>query len=360
MSKKKWSKELVVASIQKIHKAGGKLNSGYLQLSPRYRKLYLASCVYFGNWRKAIEASWITYRQIQVDLSIKRERLFIAGKRRVILAIQKRHSCGRPLNSNYMQIKCRKLYWNACQYFGTWGKAVEAAGFDYGSIRRRKAFHSWGKKAVLEDIQQRKLNSLSLNCSILKREDRALYGAGRRYFRNWKNALRVAGVKIPILKGGPARTWTKDRVIAEILLRSEQELALNVGAVTKDYSSLISAACKLFGNWGKAIESSGLRYDGIRKVKSWTPRKVIRSIRDLEKSGIRLSSKSVQLSRGGLFQAAIIHFHSWSEAVEASGIDYRKHALSWSTKAWVRNLQPADMSGIKKRVRQFSSQRRRE
>jgi hypothetical protein len=69
-------------------------------------------------------------------------------------------------------------------------------------------------------------------------------------------------------------------------------------------------------------------------------------IRDLEKQGIRLSSKEVQNTHCWLFSAAVKIFGCWSQSVEAAGINYRKHYRNWSTKAWLRTLGDDEVATI--------------
>ncbi len=354
MLKKKWSREIVVVSIQKIYESGGKLNSNYAQR--HRRKLYLAACVYMGSWREAIEAAGIPYNQVKVL-----ERPCPKwGKEKILLQIQALHRAGRPVNSNYVQLhgtRTKRLYHSAVKYFGGWKQAVEAAGLDYSEIRLR-TFRCWSKTAIAKVIQERSRQGLTL---AIYREDRGLYHAAKRYLGSWKKALRFAGID-PRTIPDPRRMWTKDRVREEILALHKKDIPLNHAALKKSgHVNLMSAACVLFGSWRKAIRFSGLRYADVKKIRIrwWTQKRVIYMIKRLEKAKISLSSKAVQRSHGGLFAAALSHFGSWSQAVETAGYDYALHSKVWSSKAWVRKLTTDDLGKIDRQSLEMSKIRER-
>ena len=357
MPRKKWNRELVVAFIQDIHRSGGKLNSNYAQ---QYRRaLYLAACVYCGGWRQAVKAAGIPYDQVKI---LKRS-CPKWSKDKIINEIRKLHRSGQPINSNYVQLQNRKtqqLYHSAVKYFGGWKQGLEAAGFDYSRVRLR-TFRSWSKKAIARSIQDRLNRGLSLNSMKVIEEDYGLYLATKRHIGSWKKALRVAGVN-PSSISDPRITWTKERVRREILALYGRGLPLNMASIKKTGCvSLCSAACKLFGSWRKAIRSAGLCYAEIKKIRIrwWTSKRVVWMIRRLERAGVRLGSKAVQQSRGGLFGAAILHFGSWSQAVEAAGYDYALHSRVWSSKAFVRKLTAGNLKEIDRQSLKMSKIRGR-
>lgn len=351
---RRWSKEIVIASIQQTRNRGGKLNSNHIQ--KHRRKLYLAAYKWFGGWKQAVESAGIRYEEVRIDPSWRR-RQRVWSESKIVAVVKKRQNSGIPINSNFIQLHCQALYGAANKCFGGWRQAVEAAGFDYAVVRKVRSFRSWSKTKVAQAIQERNRMGLSINYMVVDHEDPGLRSAAIRNFgkRGWAKALRFAGFD-PSQLPDPRRIWSKDRVEAEILSRHKQGLPLNTGSMTGTLLVLTSAACKLFGNWRRAIRSAGLSYAEVRRGRKnwWTPKRVIRQIVRLEKAGVRLSSKSIRISRAGLFQAAIKHFGSWSQAVDASGIDYRQHCRIWSTKAWVRKLDSTDIKKINRRVSQLA------
>lgn len=282
------------------------------------------------------------------------------SKRVITTTIQELHKAGERLNSNHAQTKRQALYGAAIKYFGSWGKAVKAAGFDYAKIRVVK-HRSWSKEKILRAVRRRKRLHLSLNASIVEREDRGLYWAARRHFgrRGWRKVLRRIGVDPRRID--PRRIWTKARFRKRIRELKRAGVPLYTYYLQKHgYGHLIGAGCKLFGTWGKALEAAGLNYERIRRIRMnwWNQRRVIAGIRRLKKRRVRLSSKATSLSHGALFRAAVVYFGSWAQAVTAAGIDYRRHCKTWSYKAWLRTLTPKKVKSVERRAERLARKMR--
>lgn len=261
-----------------------------------------------------------------------------------------------------MQTRFQALYQRALKRFGSWGKAVEAAGFDYQAMRARREFRSWSKASIVAELKRRRKHNLPLSGKAVSLQDRGLYHAARRYFgpKGWDKALRKIGLSSMAIFAG--RVWTGKKIIQEIHLLFQARSPLYAYYLTKNgYTSLVSGAAKWFGSWRKAIECAGFDYEKIRAVRAnyWKPEVVIREIKRLNSLGVRLSSKAVHLTRGDLFSAAIKHFGNWGKAVEAAGINYLDHTLVWSTKAWLRRLQPRNIRALSRRAAALSKERKR-
>lgn len=336
----KWSGEKVLSAISKRHRSGQKLSSDYMQ--KHERSLYQAACYRFGNWPKAIAAAGIAYDEVRVKVPTRK---IVWSREIIIRTIQARHQAGEPLNSNHVQThskETRRLYQAAIKYFGSWQAGLTAAKVDYDLVRKKAPMRSWSKEAIVAEVVRRHEAGLTIRGAEVCLEDRGLYHAAKRYFgkNGWSKARVLAGFD-PI-DPRPWKIWDEETVTDEIRRLYENGIALNSGALRDGrYSYIQSAGQNVFGSWGRAVKAAGLDYSKIRKGRQpgwWTARRVVACIKLLERQGIRLSSKSIQLSRGGLFQAAIVHFDSWSQAVEAAGISYRKHCRIWSTKAWLRRM----------------------
>ncbi len=351
---RRWNRQIVIASIQQTRQRGGKLNSNYIQ--KHRRKLYFAAYKWFGGWKQAVESAGIRYEEVRVDPSWRRQKR-VWSESKILAAIKKRQNSGKPINSNFIQLHAQTLYQAALKQFGGWRQAVADAGFDYSAIRKVRPFRTWSKTTIALAIQERNRKGLSINYVVINREDSGLRSAAKRIFgkRGWAKALRFAGFN-PRKLPDPRRIWSKEMVKAAILSHHRQGLPLNTASLRGELWKVHSAGRKLFGTWRNAIISARLSYAEIRlgKVNWWTRKRVVRQILRLERAGVRLSSKSIRLSRAGLFQAALKHFGSWSQTIDACGIDYRKHCRIWSTKAWVRKLNTTDVNRIRTRVRQLA------
>jgi hypothetical protein len=352
----KWSKDIVIRSILERSRKQRKL--GAYQIQQDDSPLYQAGCRYFGGWREAVEAAGLTYEDGRTN-SANYPKVW--DEKIIVETIRQMHNADEPLNSNYIQTECSRLYSAANVYFGGWSQALAAAGLDYAIIRKR-ILRSWTKVAIIEEIVQRAESRLSIRGLDVQRQDRGLYNAARRHFgkRGWAKGRMLAGFD-PV-DPNPRQKWNKENVCQEIRRLAENEVLLRAGVILAGpYSYIYSAGKTLFGNWPKAIRAAGLNYSKIRNGRQkgwWTKARVSMVIRSLDRRGVRLSSKTIHHSHGGLFAAAVFHFGSWSQAVEAAGISYRQHCRKWSTKAWLQRMQQYEYHAITKRAQVHAKKRR--
>jgi hypothetical protein len=191
-----WSRERITDAIARLAAKGEDLLSG--DLKRRHKRLYSAACArrYFGGWRRALEAAGLNYEQLRTEhfwspakilatIQDMRRRgmalnwssvqkadpsLYRAARRkenfgswkaalqaagvdllrprstrqwtreRIITEIRDLQERGVDLSQkNMMEINGPLLAAaKSSRYFGTWRAAVEAAGVDYDSVRRRR------------------------------------------------------------------------------------------------------------------------------------------------------------------------------------------------------------------------------
>lgn len=353
----KWSKKIVIDHILKRHRRGQMLNSGYVQV--HCKSLYMATYTHFGSWRCAIEAAGLSWDDVRVKVQ---KRKIVWSREIITQVIKKRYKKKIPLNSNYVQIHEARLYGAANKYFGGWPEAVEAAGLDYSKFRK-VTMRYWSKEAIVAEILRRSNVGLSIRGYDVNNQDRGLYQAAKRHFgRNgWSKARVFAGFD-PV-DPRPWKIWNAETVKAEILKLYKNNVSLNAGALHRgQYVYVLAAGRKVFGSWGRAIRSAGLDYKKIRKGRQkgwWTKPRILMCIRALERRGVRLSHNSIRASRGPLLAATLVHFGSWSQAVEAAGIPYRLHTRVWSTKAWVRRMQEDEYTATLETAKTNARKRRR-
>jgi hypothetical protein len=88
----------------------------------------------------------------------------------------------------------------AVREFGSWSAALAAAGLEpanyicqrAGAQKERKR-GGWNKERVRKAILQRHALGLPLYGNAVLRDDRMLFSAGRKLFKNWSRALAYAG-----------------------------------------------------------------------------------------------------------------------------------------------------------------------
>ncbi len=85
--------------------------------------------------------------------------------------------------------KRRDLYQAGVRIFGSWRKALKAAGFEKGLKRP----HRWDKDKVLEKIKVLGKKGVNLSLKNITKNSRALSEAARRYWGSWAKAVKKAG-----------------------------------------------------------------------------------------------------------------------------------------------------------------------
>ncbi len=332
--RQRWSRERVLDDLREL------ASSGCIPCSEEHPGLAAAARKYVGGWHQALAAAGIRVGEhcpgarMQEVIDAIRARaaqglplsstyrddgaLYTAAKRtfgswkralkaagyamsppvawseeKVLQEIAALRQRGQPLVRVYDTNP--QLYWSAKVRFGGWIKALAAAGLDVKPRRR------WTKRLVIEAIHDRPPEALSRTW----REDKPLFTAAIRTFGNWEKALRAAG-----LNPKPRRRWSKQRVI-EQLQAWDRNSTENLRTV--DYP-LAGAASRLFGSLEKAMEVAGVE----PKNRLWPPRRVIEAIQDGYVRGLpihRIGFGDLRLAC-----AAKRRFGTWDDAVAAAGL----------------------------------------
>ena len=87
------------------------------------------------------------------------------------------------------------LFNAARRHFGTWAKAIEAAGLDYDAVRHKPRNPYQTKVAIVRAIHARKRQGHPLTVSSLRHgphRDVSLLEAALRRFGRWSVAMQVA------------------------------------------------------------------------------------------------------------------------------------------------------------------------
>jgi hypothetical protein len=104
--------------------------------------------------------------------------------------------------------------------------------------------------------------------------------------------------------------WDKPWVIDQLRARDGSGRPIYVWQ--GDYA-LYAAAGRQFGSWRAALDAAGLPLPT-----QWTPERVLAAIRHRHRQQMHVTGEWRENSH--LFQAAIVHFGSWPDAVRASGV----------------------------------------
>lgn len=228
--------------------------------------VYEASRRIFGSWRNAIRAAGIAPKRI-----LTWERWSPA---RILVMIRHLSRRDRPLATDQLEQRYGNLVSAARRHFGSWTKAVLAAGVEPTKLQR---VVPWTRERIIEAILTRVLRNESLVARLV--EPRSMVEASHRYFDNWAAAVAAAGLdpkltvspprrgKRPLAAKAPVpttkprkpqRRWTKEQIIAGLRARVREQKPINPSALEREDSALFCAARRHLGSWRGAVLAAGL------------------------------------------------------------------------------------------------------
>ena len=184
-----WTKEKLIEEIKRLHEAGVDLSPTSIQKTNSALFSSARSRSHFGSWRAAIEAAGLEYDHLK---RIKQRWT----REEIIRRIQEMHAQGHDLLDPRFKVKNRSLYLAACahRYFGSWRRAVQAAGLDHETMRESRV---WTKARILRTIQTLASEGKPLGWAYIEEHEPGIYRAARRKenFGSWNAALQAAGVE---------------------------------------------------------------------------------------------------------------------------------------------------------------------
>ena len=183
-----WTKDKLIAEIRRLHAEGVDLSPTSIQKSHSALFASARSRSHFGSWRAAIEAAHLDYDEF------KRVKGCWSHEE-IIAQIREMHAQGHDLLDPRFKVKNRSLYLAACahRYFGSWRRAVEAAGLDHETMREGRV---WTRTRILRTIQQLATDGKPLGWAYIEEHEPGIYRAARRKenFGSWAGAIEAAGV----------------------------------------------------------------------------------------------------------------------------------------------------------------------
>jgi len=251
------------------------------------------------------------------------------------------------LSCKYIQTEHKDLYMAAVRSFGSWKDAINAAGLDYESIRKR---NSWNKAKIIEEIRKVYERGEDLSCSRMQREHSDLEAASYSCFGNWGKAIVTSGLDYDKIR--KYKIWDSEKIIEEIKEAYAKGEDLSWYKCSRGkYSSLAHAAIdkNRFGSWRKALEAAGLDYDKIRRYRRWDKRRIkeeiIGELLTIKQKGIRLSDSYIRKKYPALHSAACKIFGSWTKARQSIG-DHKNYRKKWTKETIIEEIQKLHKKGI--------------
>ncbi len=175
----KWSRERIIREILRRENSGRSLDLGGADRVPS--SLYQAASRVFGSWRNAVVAAGISPEKARVHDPWPSSRV-LAG----IKSLARRK---RPVRPTELTRRYHLLLAAARRHFGSWPKAVVAAGVDPEKLKR---VAPWTKERIIEAILTRELRGNPLKSHAVR--PKSLMEAGARVFGSWASALAAAGI----------------------------------------------------------------------------------------------------------------------------------------------------------------------
>lgn len=180
----RWTRESILGELLRRYETEQDLSySGMLREN---LPLLRAATRYFGSYPLAIASAGLNYDELRRYRSWTNER--------IIERLQELATQAADLSWRHVSTKLDPTLAAAAvkaHHFGSWQKALEAAGLDYEAIRR---YHDWSEAEVLYRIRERYDNGQALNAKALEKENTALITAARRRFPAWHASLQAAGL----------------------------------------------------------------------------------------------------------------------------------------------------------------------
>lgn len=259
-----WTREQIIRILVEREAKGLPLSVGGEGVD---KSLYSAARRIFGSWRNAIQAAGIAPQQV-----LTWERW---SPGRILIMIRHLARRDRPLTTLQMERRYHNIVSAARRHFGSWSKAVLAAGVKPTRLLR---VIPWNEERVIEAILTRALRNQSLAARVV--EPRSLVEAGHRFFGGWTAAVTAAGLDLATTEPPPRRNkrsglasarassvkeadiprvaWNKERVVARLLARLQEQKPISPAALARGERSLYHAARRYFGSWNQAILAAGL------------------------------------------------------------------------------------------------------
>lgn len=184
MTSRRWTKESIIQDIQQLSQQGVDLS--YSNVSVHYLPLMRAATRYYGSWAEAIKAAGLDYSRIRKYRRWNRQR--------IIERIRELYEQGEDLSWRNVMTRLDPQLAAAAtkpKHFGSWRKAIEAAGISYQEVCR---YHRWDEQTIIRRVRELYEQGVPLNAKNIEEHDISLITAARRYFSSWDKALQAAGL----------------------------------------------------------------------------------------------------------------------------------------------------------------------
>jgi len=244
---RRWDKQEIIQTLRTLHRQGVDLS--YNRLARKMQSLLSAAAYHFGSYRKAVERAGIDYAGI-----IRKPRW---TKPLIIKMIKQARREDKDLHWSAVSRRRDDLGRAAFasiqdRLFGSWDRALHAAGLDADQISR---YRKWDRNTIVAELKERFSDEEALNSGALQRQDPGAHAAAVRHFGTYDNALKAAGFKPDRLR--QRRKWTRPQVVRELRKFAGHNGGLRDADLRSENPALYGAALRHFKNLATARRMVG-------------------------------------------------------------------------------------------------------
>ena len=181
-----WTRDKLIQAIRDLHAQGVDLSPTAIQKTHGALFSSARSRSHFGTWRAAVEAAGFSYDSIK---RVKQQW----SRDEILQQLRDHYARGEDLLNPMFKIGNRSLYLAACahRYFGSWRRAIEAAGLDHETLRESRV---WTRARIVRTIQELEREGKPLGWAYIEEHCPGIYRAARRKenFGSWRNAVQTS------------------------------------------------------------------------------------------------------------------------------------------------------------------------
>jgi hypothetical protein len=239
-------------------------------------------------------------------------------------ALRDLHRNGRPIWSRKLRETNRPLHSAAIYWFGSYRKAIDAAGLDYARIRQSTPGR-WDRESVMRELRKLHRQKVPLHHASIERQRPDLVLAAYRYFGNYRKAVEAAGLGYDRIRIRPMPTWDKPRIVRRLRELKKDGQGLWNRAVRRQSPYLDRAARRCFGSYERAAKAAGIESNSLHAppYRFWSPQRIVEDLQGLRrKSRDALKPAKLMAAHPRLLQACRRRFGTYRAALQAAGIPY--------------------------------------
>jgi len=313
-----WDEEKVKERLLQRYTQGKELHS--TKVMHEQNDLYHAMCNHFGSYDDALK-----YAGFDPDKIRKTRKPYT--KNEVINTVKAMHAEGKDLNESRIDagddVKLKRIVDAAQHRFGSWEKAVEMAGIDYGAYRIRE--RGWNEAKVLDRIKDLQSRNEPLNSGHISNKRSGLYHAAYRYAGGWEAAVTSCGIDYKAISKKQGISLSREEIIGYIRELHRKRHGLNASSITSDkYVSvkrLYRQSRTKFGGWDNALEEAGFDHNKIRKMRpKYALSELVKIVRNLRSNGVRIEQEYIRNDKQNeKYYSAVTRRMKWGDFLKKVG-----------------------------------------